>query len=62
MSKAPNRPSQRDDLKRWDNEGGTPRAGHPSHEPPRAPEQWEETALYYFNNRTEDGLDPKATN
>jgi hypothetical protein len=62
MSKAPKHPSQRDDLKRWDDEGGAPRTGHPTREPHRAPEQGAETALYYFNIRTEDGLveDPEG--
>ena len=54
MSKAPKHPSQRDDLKRWDNEGGAPRSGHPSHE--------SHPALYYFNIRTERGVveDPEG--
>lgn len=63
MSKAPKQPSQRQDLlKRWENEGGAPRSGHPSHEGPSAPEHREETALYYFNIRMEDGLneDPEG--
>ena len=62
MSKAPRHPNQRDDLKRWDNEGGAPRSGHPSHEPPSTPEHSAETALYYFNIRTEDGFveDPEG--
>jgi hypothetical protein len=54
MSKAPKHPSQRDDLKRWDDEGGAPRSGHPSHE--------SHPALYYFNIRTERGVveDPEG--
>jgi hypothetical protein len=62
MSKAPKRPSQRDDLKRWDNEGGAPRAGHPSHEPHHAPKHEVEPALYYFNIRTPSGVieDPEG--
>ncbi len=62
MSKAPKHPNQRGDLKRWDDEGGAPRSGHPSHELPSAPEHGAETALYYFNIRTEDGLveDPEG--
>jgi hypothetical protein len=62
MSKAPKRPRQRDDLKRWDDEGGAPRSGHPSHEPHRAPQHEVEPALYYFNLRTESGLieDPEG--
>jgi hypothetical protein len=55
------RPSQRDDLKRWDDEGGAPRSGHPSDEPPFAPKK-AEPALYYFNIRTESGVidDPEG--
>ncbi|WP_154660869.1 DUF6894 family protein [Microvirga lotononidis] len=62
MSKAPKHPSQRDDLKRRDDEGGPPCSGYPSHKPPQAPEPRAETALYYFNLRTEDGLvdDPEG--
>ncbi|QFU15160.1 DUF6894 family protein [Microvirga thermotolerans] len=56
MSKAPKHPSQRDDLKRWDDEGGAPRSGHPSHESSLAPEHRAETTLYYLNLRTESGL------
>jgi hypothetical protein len=52
MSKAPKRPSQRDDLRRWDDEGGAPRSRHPSHEPHLAPAHEAEPALYYFNIRT----------
>jgi len=62
MSKAPKPPSQRDDVKRWDNEGGAPRSGHPSHDPHLAPEHEAEPALYYFNLRTESGVveDPEG--
>ncbi|QRM34123.1 hypothetical protein [Microvirga sp. VF16] len=62
MSKAPKHSSQRDDLKRWDDKGAAPRSGYPSHEPPQAPEQRAETALYSFNIRTEDGVvdDPEG--
>jgi hypothetical protein len=62
MSKAPKHPRQRDDLKRWDNEGGAPRSGHPSHEAPVAPERKAEPALYYFNVRTPSGVieDPEG--
>jgi len=62
MSKDPKHPNQRDDLKRWDNEGGAPRSGHSSHDLPSAPEHRVETALYYFNIRTEDGFveDPEG--
>ena len=56
MSKAPKRPSQRDDLRRWDNEGGAPRSGHSSHEPHLAPKHETEPALYYFNIRTQSGI------
>jgi hypothetical protein len=56
MSKAPKRRGQRDDLKRWDDEGGAPRSGHPSHEHHPAPQHEVEPALYYFNLRTESGL------
>jgi hypothetical protein len=62
MSKAPKRPSQRDDLRRWDNEGGAPRSGHSPHEPHLAPKHETEPALYYFNIRTPSGLieDPEG--
>ena len=53
MSKAPRRPSQRDDLRRWDDEGGAPHSGHPSHEPHLAPKHEVEPALYYFNIRSD---------
>jgi len=53
--------SHRDDLTRWDDEGGAPRSGHHFGElsPSRAQA---ETALYYFNIRTESGLveDPEG--
>ena len=62
MSKAPRRPSERDDLKRWDDEGGAPRSGHPSHEPHHTPKHEAHPALYYFNIRTPSGLieDPEG--
>jgi hypothetical protein len=62
MSKAPRRPSQRDDLRRWDDEGGAPHSGHPSHEPHLAPKHEAHPALYYFNIRTPSGLieDPEG--
>lgn len=62
MSKTSKHPSQRDDLKRWDEEGGAPRSGHPSHEPSFAPESNAESALYYFNVRTPSGVleDPEG--
>jgi hypothetical protein len=56
MSKAPKRPSQRDDLRRWDDEGGAPRSRHSSHEPHHAPKREATSALYYFNIRTTSGL------
>lgn len=62
MSKAPKRPSQRDDLRRWDDEGGAPRSGHPSHGPHPVPTHQPQPALYYFNIRTPRGLieDPEG--
>jgi hypothetical protein len=62
MSKAPRRPSQRDDLRRWDDEGGAPRSWHPSHEPHHTPKHEAHPALYYFNIRTPRGLieDPEG--
>jgi hypothetical protein len=56
------RASQRDDLKRWDDEGGAPRAGHVSDEPPLASKHAAEPALYYFNIRTGSGIidDPEG--
>lgn len=62
MSNKPKKPSQGQDLGRWDNEGGAPRSGHPSQEVPFAPEKRTETTLYYFNIRTEDDLveDPEG--
>jgi hypothetical protein len=56
MSKAPKRPSQRDDLRRWDDEGGAPRSRHPFHESHLAPKHKAQPALYYFNIRTPSGL------
>jgi hypothetical protein len=62
MGKAPKHPSQRDDLKRWDDEGGAPRSGHPSHEPHPPAMHEAEPALYYFNVRTESRVieDPEG--
>ncbi|WP_230532073.1 DUF6894 family protein [Microvirga roseola] len=59
---SPKKPSQRQDLKRWDDEGGAPRSGHPSREPPFAPERGTGTTLYYFNIQTGSGLveDPEG--
>ncbi len=57
----PKQASQHQDLTRWDDEGGAPRAGHHFSEPP--PSQSEtETALYYFNIRTGSALvdDPEG--
>jgi hypothetical protein len=61
MSNDPKKPNQRQDLKRWDDEGGAPRSGHHSSEPP-ASRPRTETALYYFNIRTEGGFleDPEG--
>ncbi|WP_099508350.1 DUF6894 family protein [Microvirga ossetica] len=56
MSKAPKRPGQRDDLRRWDDEGGAPRSGHPSHEPHPGPTQATQPALHYFNIGTRSGV------
>lgn len=55
------KPSQYQDLKRWDDEGGAPRSGrHFSESPPSQVET--KPALYYFNVRTETGLieDPEG--
>ncbi|WP_420846322.1 DUF6894 family protein [Microvirga brassicacearum] len=62
MSNAPKHPSQRQDLKRWDDEGGAPRSGHRSCEPDHPSTNKLETALYYFNIRTEGGVieDPEG--
>lgn len=62
MSKAPKHPSQRDDLRRWDDEGGAPRSGHPTHEPHLARYHEAQPALYYFNIRTPSRLieDPEG--
>ncbi len=57
----PKQASQHRDLTRWDDEGSAPRSGHHFSEPP--PSQSEtETALYYFNVRTESSLmdDPEG--
>lgn len=61
MGKDPKKPSQSPDLKRWDDEGGAPRSGHHFSEPPPSPSK-AETALYYFNIRTESGVieDPEG--
>jgi hypothetical protein len=51
----PKKPSPHQDLTRWDDEGGAPRLGHHFDErPPWQPKA--ETALYYFNIRTESSL------
>ena len=62
MSKAPKRPSQRDDLRRWDDEGGAPRPGHPSREPHPGPTHATQPVLYYFNIKTPSGVieDPEG--
>jgi hypothetical protein len=57
----PKQASQHQDLTRWDDEGGAPRAGHHFSAPP--PSQSEtDTALYYFNIRTGSALvdDPEG--
>jgi hypothetical protein len=62
MSKAPRRPSQHDDLRRWEDEGGAPRSGHPSHDPHLAPKHEAGPALHYFKIKTPSGLieDPEG--
>lgn len=62
MINAPRQPSLRQDLKRWDDEGGAPRSGHRSHEPNQTPLPQAKPALYYFNIRTESGVieDPEG--
>ena len=62
MTKAPKRPSQRDDLRQWDDEGGALRSGHPSHRPHLAPKHEAHPGLYYFNIRIPSGVveDPEG--
>jgi hypothetical protein len=62
MGKDPKTSGQLEDLKRWDDEGGAPRSGHPSHEPSSVPAPKTEAALYYFNVRTGSELleDPEG--
>jgi hypothetical protein len=62
MGRNPRHTGPRDDLERWDDEGGAPRSGHPSHEPRPAPPGEAEAVLYYFNIRTGGGLveDPEG--
>jgi len=62
MSSDPKKPSQGQDLRSWDDEGGAPGAGHPSQEVSFAPEHRAERTLYYFNIRTGAGLveDPEG--
>jgi uncharacterized protein DUF6894 len=63
MSNAPKHPSSRNDLKRWDNEGGAPRSGRYSAQNASfLPAEWHR-ALYYFNVRTENGVvdDPEGS-
>jgi hypothetical protein len=62
MNNAPKPPNLRQDLKRWDDEGGAPRSGHHSGEPHLSSPHEAETALYYFNIRTESGVveDPEG--
>lgn len=57
----PTRSDHRQDLKRWDDEGGAPRSGHHSSgAPPSQPKA--EKALYYFNIQTGSRLveDPEG--
>ena len=59
MSKASKHPGPREDLRRWDDEGGAPRSGHLSPGiPPVA-----HPALYYFNIRTASSMieDPEGS-
>ncbi len=49
------KPSQHLDFTRWDDEGGAPRSGRHSNEP-LASQLKAETALYYFNIRTENSF------
>jgi hypothetical protein len=62
MINAPSQPSQRQDLKRWENEGGAPRSGHHFPSPNPTPLPQAGPALYYFNIRTENGVveDPEG--
>lgn len=62
MINAPRQPSQRQDLKRWENEGGAPRSGHRFHDLDPLPLPKAEPALYYFNIRTGNGVieDPEG--
>jgi hypothetical protein len=57
----PKKPSQHEDLTRWDDEGGAPRSGHRFSGPLPARLK-SETTLYYFNIRTESSLmeDPEG--
>jgi hypothetical protein len=62
MTNDPKKPSQRQDLKRWDDEGGAPRSGHHFNESHLPSPPTTEPALYYINVRTDDGLieDPEG--
>lgn len=63
MSNTSKRPDQRQDLRRWDEEGGAPRSGRRTGEEPSSASPPEaDTALYYFNIRTPGGLieDPEG--
>lgn len=57
----PKKPSQCEDLTRWDDEGGAPRSGHRFSGPLPARLK-AETTLYYLNIRTESSLmeDPEG--
>ena len=43
-------------LRRWEDEGGAPLAHHRARTKPVSPSLTEDTALYYFNIRTEAGV------
>ena len=59
--KKPEKPDRHQDLKRWDDKGDAPRSGHHFTEQP-LPQSKTETALYYFNIRTDSGVieDPEG--
>jgi hypothetical protein len=62
MINAPRQPSQRQDLDRWENEGGALRSGHRSHDPDPIALPTAEPTLYHFDIRTQSGLieDPEG--
>jgi hypothetical protein len=63
MGKDPKKPSSHQDLKRWDDEGGVPRAGHHVSEAYPQSRQQTPPSLYYFNIRTQRGVieDPEGS-